>query len=142
MKAIRHIGIVVSNLDEALYFYKDILGLKIQREMLESGEYIDKLSTLKGVKVRTIKMCADDGNLVELLYYESHLGEYINRDICDMGYSHVAFTVENLDNEYERLKKNGIKFKSIPQISPDRKAKVSFCYDPEDNLIELVEVLA
>lgn len=141
MKALRHIGIVVNDLEKTLYFYRDILGLKIRREMVEAGKYIDNLSDLKGVKVETIKMSADDGNLIELLYYESHPRKSIDRDICDMGYSHISFTVGNLDYEYERLKRIGIKFNCAPQISPDGKAKVVFCRDPEGNLIELVEEL-
>ena len=141
MKAIRHIGIVVNNLNKAISFYKDILGLKIQREMNETGEYIDNISALINVNVKTIKMSADDGNLIELLYYESHPRKAINRDICDMGYSHIAFTVDNLDYEYKRLKEKGLKFNWGPQISPDGKAKVAFCRDPEGNLIELVEEL-
>ena len=141
MKAIRHIGVVVENLDKTLHFYRDILGLKVKREMIEAGEYIDNFSALKGVKVKTIKMSADDGNLIELLYYESHPRKSANRDICERGYSHIAFTVENLDAEYDRLKKVGIKFNCIPQISPDGKAKVAFCRDPEGNFIELVEQL-
>lgn len=141
MKGIRHTGIVVSNLDKALYFYRDILGLKIKREMLETGEYIDNLSALKGVKVKTIKMSAKDGSLIELLYYESHHSEIRSRGICDIGYSHIAFTVENLDNEYKRLKEKRIKFNCVPQVSPDGKAKVTFCRDPEGNIIELVEEL-
>ncbi len=141
MKAIRHVGIVISNLDKALYFYRDILGLEIEREMIESGKYIDNLSALKGVRVKTIKMSADNGNLIELLYYGSHPRKSINRDICDIGYSHIAFTVESLHYEYKRLKEKGIEFNCIPQISPDGKAKVVFFRDPEGNLIELVEEL-
>ncbi len=141
IKNIRHTGIVVSNLDKTLHFYRDILGLKIKREMIESGKYIDSLSGLKEVRVKTIKMSADDGNLIELLYYGSHPRKSINRDICDIGYSHIAFTVENLGYEYKRLKEKGIKFNCTPQISPDGKAKVVFCRDPEGNLIELVEEL-
>lgn len=141
MKAIRHVGIAVSSLNKALHFYKDTLGLKIKREMIESGKYIDNLSALKGVRVKTIKMSADDGNLIELLYYEFHPGKPVNRNICSIGYSHIAFTVENLDYEYKRLKEKRVKFNCAPQISPNGKAKVAFCRDPEGNLIELVEVL-
>ncbi len=141
MKAIRHVGIVISNLDKALYFYRDILGLRIKREMIESGKYIDNLSALKGVRVKTIKMSADDGNLIELLYYESHPRESIDRDICDVGYSHISFTVGSLDYEYKRLRGKGIRFNCAPQISPDGRVKVVFCRDPEGNLIELVEEL-
>ncbi len=141
MKALRHIGIVVNDLEKTLYFYRDILGLKIRREMVEAGKYIDNLSNLKGVKVKTIKMSADDGNLIELLYYESHPRKPINRDICDRGYSHISFTVKSLDYEYKRLREKEVKFNCAPQISPDGRAKVVFCRDPEGNLIELVEEL-
>jgi len=141
MKAIRHTGIIVSDLDKVLCFYKEILGLKIQREMNESGEYMDNLSGLKCVKVKTIKLSADDGTLIELLYYESHPRKIMNRNVCDTGYSHIAFSVNNLEYEYKRLKENGVKFNSKPLISPDGKAKVVFCRDPEGNLIELVEEL-
>ena len=141
MKAIRHTGIVVNDLDKALCFYRDILGLKIKREMIEFGEYIDNLSGLKGLRVKTIKMAADDGNLIELLCYESNRRKPLTRDICDRGYSHISFTVEDLDREYMRLKEKGVKFNCAPQVSPDGYAKVTFCEDPDGNLIELVETL-
>ena len=127
MKAIRHTGIVVNDLDKALCFYKDILGLKIKREMKESGEYMDNLSCIKGVMVRTVKMSADDGNLVELLFYESDRQRSVCRDIRDTGYSHISFTVEDLDYEYKRLKEKGVRFNCVPQVSQDGKVKVTFC---------------
>jgi catechol 2,3-dioxygenase-like lactoylglutathione lyase family enzyme len=142
MKAIRHTGIVINNLEKSLRFYRDILGLKVQRDMLEQGEFIDNISDLKNVEVRTIKMSADDGNLVELLWYKSHPREIRGaEEICSPGVSHLAFTVDDIDYQYKRLKEEGVEFHCPPQISPDGKAKVTFCHDPEGNLIELVEIL-
>ena len=69
MKAIRHFGIVVSNAEKSLHFYGDLLGLKMQRDIIEEGPFVEGLLGLKNVKVRTMKMAADDGNLIELLYY-------------------------------------------------------------------------
>ena len=141
MKSVRHAGIVVNDLSRSLRFYRDVLGLKIEREMVEFGQYIENLLGLEKVRVKTIKMSADDGNLIELLHYESHHRKPTDRDICDVGYSHIAFGVENIDHEYNRLKQKGVKFNCAPQVSPDHRAKVMFCYDPEGNLIELVEEL-
>ncbi|MFC1674281.1 VOC family protein [Candidatus Omnitrophota bacterium] len=142
IKAIRHTGIVVSNLKKALYFYRDLLGLKVIKRMCESGDYIDNILTLKDVKVTTVKMAAEDGNLIELLFFHSHPRNISNRKkIYDIGISHVAFTVNNLDAEYKRLSELGIQFNLLPQISPDGYAKVAFCVDPDRNSIELVEVL-
>jgi catechol 2,3-dioxygenase-like lactoylglutathione lyase family enzyme len=142
LKAIRHIGIVVTDLESSLHFYRDLLGLKMIKELDESGKYIDKISSLKHVKVKTVKMAADDGNLIELLHYQSHPTKpKKNKNIFEIGCSHVAFTVEDLEFEYQRLKKNGVPFNTPPQYSPDGYAKITFCRDPDGTLIELVEVL-
>lgn len=141
MKAVRHFGIVVSNLEKSLHFYRDLLGLEIRRDMPEEGEFIDTILGLKGVKVRTVKMAAANGDtLVELLEYQSHKGKKReNYEIFDLGASHVAFTVENVGEEYKRLQEDGVHFTCSPQVSPDGKAKVTFCYDPDGVPIELVE---
>ena len=44
ISSIRHIGFVVTNLDESLKFYSKILGLKIYRRYTENGDFIDSLT--------------------------------------------------------------------------------------------------
>lgn len=142
MKAIRHIGIVVRDLEKMLHFYGDLLGLKIIKKMDESGGFIDTITAIKSVKVTTVKMEADDGNLIELLYFHRPANKPAKKkDLCDSGISHIAFTVQDADAEYERLTAENIVFNSRPQLSPDGSAKVAFLRDPEGNYIELVEVL-
>ncbi|MEJ5227790.1 VOC family protein [Thermodesulfovibrio sp.] len=142
IKNIRHIGIVVSNLELSLHFYSDLLGFKVVKKMEESGEYIDNISSLKNVKITTVKMAAPDGNLVELLYYHSHQrATILHREIWQTGISHIAFSVDDIEQEYNRLSAAGVTFNSPPQLSTDGYAKVTFCRDPDGNFIELVEVL-
>ena len=142
MKAIRHIGIVVRDIDKALHFYRDLLGLNIVKNMNEQDPYIDTILNLHGVSVRTVKMAANDGNLVELLHFKSHLAvTEKQKEIYSVGCSHVAFTVENIDEEYKRLRNENVIFNSLPQYSPDGYAKVAFCKDPDGTSIELVEVI-
>ena len=143
MKTVRHFGIVVSNLEKSLHFYEDLLGLSAKRDMVEEGEFIDAILGLKNVKVRTVKMKAENGDtLVELLEYASHQGKKReNYEIFDLGASHVAFTVENVEKEYRKLQEQGVVFTCEPQVSPDGKAKVTFCFDPDGVPIELVQEL-
>ena len=142
MKKFRHIGIVVSDLERSIYFYRDLLGLSIVREMDESGNYIDNILSLNKVVVNTVKMASNDGNLIELLYFRSPSKRInTNRKINEIGYSHIAFTVQDIDSEYQYLLQKGVKFNAPPQYSPDGYAKVTFCKDPDGSLIELVEVL-
>jgi len=141
IKAIRHTGIVVDNLEASLGFYQDLLGFEITKRMEESGKYIDNMSALTNVQVTTIKMAAPDGQLIELLHYKSHPCSQQPKEICAIGISHLAFTVENLDKEYAYLSQSGVPFNAPPQLSPDGYAKVTFCKAPEGTYIELVEIL-
>ncbi|SRR3989338_7912242 len=143
MKAVRHFGIVTNDIEKSLLFYRDLLGLKIRRDVLEGGEFVSTILGLKQVKVRTVKMLAENGDtLVELLEYQSHRGkERENYEIFDLGASHIAFTVKDVGEEYQRLQEKGIRFISSPQVSPDGKAKVAFCLDPNGVPIELVQEL-
>jgi len=141
IKEIRHTGIVVVDLETSLYFYGDLLGFKVAKQMEEAGDYIDNISLLRNVKVSTVKMTSPAGQMIELLKYHSHPAEQRECEIYEIGISHIALTVDNLDIEYKRLKDKGIQFNSPPQLSPDGYAKVTFCRAPEGTLIELVEVL-
>ena len=122
---IRHFGIPVENMDRALEFYRDLLGLKVQKDQIEEGEFIETILGKKYLKFRTVKM-GDKDVMIELV----------------QGYHpHVAFTVKDVEEEYKRLKKKGIKFLSKPQVSASGKARVVFCRDNDYNLVELVEEL-
>ena len=130
-------------MEKSLHFYRDMLGLRICRDMTEEGKFIDTILGLSNVKVRTVKMAAENGNtLVELLQYESYAGKKReNYEMFDLGASHIAFEVKDIEQEYKRLKEQGVAFTCEPQTSPDKKAKVTFCFDPDNVPIELVEEL-
>lgn len=141
IKGTRHFGIVVHNLQNSIAFYED-LGLKIIKQMDESGSHLDKMLSLNNVDVTTVKMSAPKTDtLIELLHYKTPIPKEIERQINDFGPSHLAFTVKNLSENYDKLSQKGIKFFSSPQSSPDKSVLVVFCYDPDGIPIELVEEL-
>lgn len=142
MKAFRHTGIVVKDLESALHFYRDLLGFKITKQKEETGDYISAVCGIKNIKVTTVKLAADDGSLIELLHFNQPLsGKTKPRNLNCLGFSHISCTVEDINSEFQRLSKAGVKFNSRPQKSPDGFALVAFCRDPEGNFMELVEVL-
>jgi len=141
IKGTRHFGIVVRNLKTSIAFYED-LGLKITKQMDESGEHIDKMLSLTDVNVTTVKMSAPKTDtLIELLHYKNPIPKEIERKINDLGPSHLAFTVKNLSENYKNLLQKGIEFFSEPQLSSDKRVLVVFCNDPNGIPIELVEQL-
>ena len=141
---VRHVGITVTDMEESLKFYKDLFGFSVIKEMSEHGKHIDNFSGLDGISVRTVKMAAQDGSMIELLQYESHPktnDRNIFEDITYIGCSHFALTVSDLPSLYSELLKSGITVLCSPQNSPDGKVRLTFCRDPDGTLIELVEEL-
>ena len=129
-------------MDVALHFYRDLLGFEVRKRMDESGSYLDNMLGLRNAKVTTCKIAAPDGVLVELLQFHSHApGNRTLPSPCNIGPTHIALTVANLDEVFQKLTSAGVPFNAPPQLSPDGYAKVTFCKDPDGSLIELVEVL-
>jgi catechol 2,3-dioxygenase-like lactoylglutathione lyase family enzyme len=140
---LRHIGIAVSDIEKALFFYRDLLGFKIIKDMEEKGEYIDNFSGVRNIVVRTVKLEDEKGSIIELLKYKSHPktnDNNLEREITDVGISHFALTVDDIDETYKKLIENGISFNCLVQNTPDGYARVTFCRDFDGNFIEIVEV--
>ena len=81
ISSIRHVGFVVSNLEESLKFYSGILNLEIYRRFTEQGEFIDSLTGIKGVTLEWVKLIIPSGGLIELLQYHSHPESSDSRDV-------------------------------------------------------------
>lgn len=142
IRSIRHVGLVVNDLDKALKLWCEVLGFKIQRKLLESGEHIDLMIGLKEVKVTTVKLKAKDGCMLELLKFHSHpIKEKWQGKPYSVGFTHIALTVDNIDNTCKRLKDVGVNVPGPAQISADGQVKVLYVSLPEGALVELVEEL-
>ena len=138
---VRHAGIVVKDLNKMMNFYTS-LGFSKESGDIEQGNYIEQVTGLNNVKLEWVKMRSSDGFLLELLYYHEPLFNSDNIDVTDprrLGMSHIAFTVKNAYKACENIKNCGGTIINYPAVSPDNKAKVAYCYDPENVLMEIVE---
>jgi len=144
MSYFRHVGLVVDDMEGQINFYSDFFGFFVQRDMFEEGSFFEHLLGVPNIKARTVKMSDETGNIVlELLdFTDGDIPfEEKRRKVRDKGFTHFAITVKNIETTYGKLSDAKIKFVNKPRISDDGRAKVAFCLDPENNLIELVEVL-
>ncbi|HET8892653.1 MAG TPA: VOC family protein [Gaiellaceae bacterium] len=142
LRRARHVGIVVGSMDAALRFYRDLLGLELVRHLVEEGDYIDALIGVNGAKLDTHKLTVPgDGFVIELMEIMSHPGDPIAPVFPDLGASHVAFEVSDIDELHERLSAAGVTFVSPVQSSPYDPVKTVFCRDPDGTLVQFVEFL-
>jgi catechol 2,3-dioxygenase-like lactoylglutathione lyase family enzyme len=144
--SIRHSAFVVRDLEASLKFYSGVLGLELYMRQSEAGTFIDALTGINQVKLEWAKLVIPKGGLIELLQYHSHPDpdsvEAPNPSPSNkLGSSHVALTVTNLSELYERLIDGGFTCKSAPLISDNGKVKILYSHDPDGAILELIEDL-
>ena len=142
---IRHIGLVIKNVNKSLHFWCGSLGFKIISDQIESGSSLSKILKIKKVKVRTIKIKDKNKNMLELLYFfntkKNKFDRSLNLKTNHFGFTHLALTVNHIDNLCKLLKKNKIKLNSKPILSKDKKVKMTYIKSPEGVFVELVQVI-
>lgn len=141
MLKLRHTGIYVHDLEQIKEFYCDNFGMNVSVHAFEKGNYIDTVLGLKKADLELYKLRFDDESMIEFIHCKVEDPKVIQGAIYDIGRSHIAITVENLEHLYNILLQKGVMFISRPTVSSDGTAKVCFCKDPEGNYLELVEEL-
>lgn len=68
---IDHTAIVVSDTDESLKFYRDVLGLKVAGESMNYGDEQEHLNNVFGARLRITSLRGSSGPAIELLEYLS-----------------------------------------------------------------------
>ena len=142
MHLIRHTGIYVKDIERMKEFYCRYFDMEIAIHGTEQGDYISTILGIPGISIELYKLKRRDGTMIELLKPRIVQPEesYAPSVTC-FGCVHIAFTVEDLDKVYKAMTDEGIRFISKPTVSPDGKAYVCFCQDPEGNYLELVQEL-
>ncbi len=136
---IRHIGIVVKDIQASIDFYLS-LGFVKGCCRVEDTAFIDYISAGQNVNLITTRLTAPNGDMIELLDYGDHTKVKQNT-LFGIGIAHFAITVLDINALYLRGIQNHIHFISPPKEDPNGYAKVAFCQAPEGTFIELVEEL-
>jgi len=101
----RHTGIICRDIKKSLYFYKNLLGLKVVQEFWDQTDYINKVSGMKNAKVHFIKLQMKSGEILELLRYPTHDTKLPKLPIHNTGILHIALQVKNIEKTFSKLKK-------------------------------------
>ncbi len=94
---IEHIGIAVKNIDEAIRYYEDVLGLKCYS--------IEEVADQK-VKTAFFMVGQTKIELLESTSPEGPIGKFIEKK--GEGIHHIAFSVNGLQSQLDEAKEKGI----------------------------------
>ena len=141
IKAIDHMNIVVTNLDETKNFFQE-LGFHVQDEALLEGKWVSDTVGLKDVCARYVLLSLPDSDTtIHVLQYINPPSEH-NPKISlsnQPGLRHLAFRVDNIEHMVHELREKGIQFFSDIQIYTKYNKKVVYFLGPDGIILELTE---
>ena len=130
--AIDHVGVAVSDLDEAIAYHRDVLGMPLVHE--ESNPEQGVREAMMGI--------GDSGSYVQLLAPlsdDSPIAKFLGR--CGPGLQQVAYRVDDIDAVTATLRERGVRVLYDEAKAGTAGARINFIH-PKDAggvLIEIVE---
>lgn len=117
MLTLRHVTIVVPDLDEAAAWYRELFGFRpiVDYYRLLPGGGIFDLDDDKPVSLRARVLNAG-GALLILEEFESPKSAFRRRRVWDSGIGHIGLFAPELHAQYDRLKQCGMTFYSTPNL--------------------------
>lgn len=133
---------MVNDLEKTRDFWINTLGFKLHIEAKEESPYIDELLAVKDPGLITVKLIDSNGFIIELLKFENYqVDNSWSGDLQTTGLTHIALTVDNLDELVAILRKLDYQTLSEIKTSPNKRVKVVFVRGPEGIMLELVQEL-
>lgn len=127
---IDHIGIVVNSIDEALKFYRDLLGVVPSAE-----EVIEE----RGIKVAFLEFGDTKIELLQPIREDSEISKFLEKK--GEGIHHLAYEVDNIQEKIDKANEIGLKPLNTEPKAGAHNTLIAFLHPKSTNgvLTELVQ---
>jgi catechol 2,3-dioxygenase-like lactoylglutathione lyase family enzyme len=140
---VHHAGRTVKDMDRALTFYRDLLGLSIVDDDMLEGPEVSEMVGLPNAKLRAVMLSIDGSTpFLELIEYSRPASLELTgaEQASDVGNSHFCLLVDSMQAEVQRLAAAGVRFTGSPLLA-DAGLFVgqwaAYCFDPDGLIVEL-----
>ena len=105
LRGVHHAGVTVANLERALAFYRDVLGLEVFVVAERRDETIGADRRLPGGRRSSWRSCGVPGDSarIELLEYLEPRGDGVDGETFRPATGHICFRVDDIDALYEQI---------------------------------------
>ena len=147
LKEIMHVGITVTNIENSIKFYRDILGLTLKGQAIMEGQETDALFAMNNCKVKIAYLNGSDNIMsppIELLEFVNNKTIKDKPQLNKISISEICFRVDNIEKVYKHLIDNNVEYLSEPQefdftAYGFSKSKALYFKDPDGIILELME---
>jgi glyoxylase I family protein len=126
LKAVHHIAIICSNYEKSKFFYTNVLGFTILREVYREERQSYKLD-----------LALNGHYIIELFSFPNSPARPSRPESC--GLRHLAFSVENIQEAVNTLSTKGVIMEPI-RIDEFTNKQFTFFADPDGLPIELYQL--
>jgi catechol 2,3-dioxygenase-like lactoylglutathione lyase family enzyme len=142
VKRMDNVGIVVDDLAAAIDFFRE-LGLDLEGQATIEGEWAGRVTGLGNQRVEIAMMRTPDGHgRLELSRFLTPLAvaDHRNAPVNAFGYLRVMFTVDDIDETLERLRRRGAQLVG-EVVQYENAYRLCYIRGPEGLLIGLAQEL-
>ncbi|GGM71809.1 catechol 2,3-dioxygenase-like lactoylglutathione lyase family enzyme [Halarchaeum rubridurum] len=132
-----HYGITVSDLDESLAFYRDVLGLDVISEFSVGGEAFAEGVGVDGASAEFAHLDAG-GTRVELVSYDPEGADRRGGMVNDTGAIHLGLSVPDVEAFHESLSDDVETVADGPRTTASG-TTILFVRDPDGTPVEILE---
>jgi len=143
-----HFSFTVSNIERSIAFYRDVIGMSLVKTAVHDQPYTSVQVGFPDAHLKMAQLTIDgiaptrSGHVLELVEYVNPRGEATDTTTNRPGTAHLAFQVDDLHAEYERMKALGVRFKSAPvrvTAGPNEGGWTIYFLDPDNITLEMVQ---
>ncbi len=145
---IHHVCVVVSDMEESLKLYRDLLGFKVDiDEIIAEGDFFeqkdfDNIVHVKNAKSRMVILSSEEGGMVELQQFMNPKVQKVPREKLGYGYvgfTELAFRVNGIDEWFEKVKAAGYETQTNYIIEGGGFVRTFLFYDPDGCLVQMID---
>jgi catechol 2,3-dioxygenase-like lactoylglutathione lyase family enzyme len=143
-----HFSFTVSNLEESILFYRDVLGMELVHRQEQANAYTRKFVGYPDAHLKVAQFrirggpVVRSGHLLELIEYVAPQGQKIDTSTPNPGTAHLAFEVDDIQAEYQRMVRQGVRFRTEPvaiEAGINKGGYTVYFLDPDDITLEMVQ---
>ncbi len=143
-KRVDHFALTVGDLERSLRFYRDLLGLEVKVRRVWNEEYVREMVGFPdaSMDIALLALPGSEDQQLELIEYQQPRARPTRNQINAAGSAHLCFMVDDIQETYDRLRREGIEFVSAPvavPVGPNKGRRTAYLLDPDGIVVQLMQ---
>lgn len=138
---IHHTALSTRDADRLVAFYRDAFGFEVEFDFpWDEGNEAFRQSHAVSESAGRVVMIANGASRLEIFEYRKPAprDDIAGRANADLGIAHFAIEVRDIEREYARLERAGLRFQS-GLVTQTPEIRMAYGRDPDGNLIEVID---